>query len=69
LTIAVVAMAVIMLAGIAVMAVATIAHLLDRSRRLRQRLRSRLVRIAAWTCRLRRATGYRLASRLGSPIN
>jgi hypothetical protein len=63
LTVAVLAMAVIMFAGVAVMGVATIAHVLDRSRRLRQRLRSHFVRIAAWTCRLRRATGHRLERR------
>jgi hypothetical protein len=66
MTVPVVAMALIMLAGVAVIAVATIAHVLDRSRRRRLRLRSRFVRIAAWTYRLRRETGYRLG-RLDSP--
>ena len=66
MTVAVVAMVVIVVAGVTVMAVATIAHLLDRSRRRRQWLRSHFVRIAAWACRLRRATGDRLGVRLGS---
>jgi hypothetical protein len=66
MTIALSAMVVIVLAGIAVMAVATVAHILDRSRRLRQRLRSRFVSVAAWTYRARRQTGHRLF-RLGSP--
>ena len=68
MTIAVVAMVVIVLAGVSVMAVATVAHVLDRSRRLRQRLRSRFVRIAAWTYRLRRETGHRLG-RIASPTH
>jgi hypothetical protein len=67
MTVAVVSMIVILLAGVTVMGVATIAHVLDRSRRLRQRLRSHLVRLHAWTCRLRRAAGYRLGDRLRSP--
>ena len=60
MTIAVVAMLVIAIAGVFVLAVATVAHALDRSRRLRQRLRSRLVSVAAWTYRVRRAAGRRL---------
>jgi hypothetical protein len=65
-TVAVVAMVLIVIAGVSVMAVATIAHVLDRSPRLRQLLRSRFVSIAAWTYRVRRATGHRLG-RLGTP--
>lgn len=68
MTIALSAMVVIVIAGIAVLAVATVAHMLDRSRRLRQRLRSRFVTIAAWTYRARRQTGHRLA-RLGLPTH
>jgi hypothetical protein len=68
MTVALVAMGVIVFAGVTVMVVATVAHLLDRSRRLRQWLRSRFVRLAAWTYRLRRAAGYRLG-RVGSPIH
>ncbi len=65
MTITLVVMVIILLLGIAVLAVATIAHVLDRSRRLRQRLRSRLVTLAAWSYRARRETGHRLG-RLGS---
>lgn len=68
MTIALSVMAAIVVAGIVVMAVATVAHILDRSRRLRQRLRSRFVKFAAWTYRARRRTGHRLA-RLGLPTN
>lgn len=60
MTITLVAMVVIVLAGVGVMAVATVAHVLDRSRRLRQLLRARFVTVAAWTYRVRRETGYRL---------
>jgi hypothetical protein len=67
-TVAIVAMVLIVLAGVCVMAVATVAHVLDRSRQRRLRLRSRFVRVAAWTYRLRRATGNRI-ERLGSPIH
>jgi prolyl-tRNA editing enzyme YbaK/EbsC (Cys-tRNA(Pro) deacylase) len=61
-------MVVILLAGITVLAVATVAHLLDRSRRLRQRLRARTVALMAWTYRVRRATGH-LLGRLTSQTN
>ena len=68
MTVAVVAMVLIVIAGVCVMAVATVAHVLDRSRRLRQRLRARFVAVAAWTYRVRRATGHRLG-RLGTPTH
>jgi hypothetical protein len=58
--VALLAMALIVIAGVSVMAVATIAHTLDRSRRLRQLLRARFVTVAAWTYRVRRQTGHRL---------
>jgi len=67
-TITLVVMAVILIAGVAVMVVATVAHVLDRSRRLRQWLRSRYVALAAWSCRVRRMTGHRL-SRIASPTH
>ena len=60
MTVTLVAMAVILIAGVGVMAVATVAHVLDRSRWLRQWLRARFVAAAAWTYRIRRAAGHRL---------
>jgi hypothetical protein len=68
MAVALVVMVSIFLIGVSVMAVATIAHILDRSRRLRQRLRSRFVSFAAWTYRARRQTGHRLG-RLVSPTH
>jgi hypothetical protein len=59
-TITLVAMAVILIAGVSVMVVATVAHVLDRSRRLRLWFRARYVALAAWSCRVRRLTGHRL---------
>ena len=63
---ALVVMVIIFSVGIAVLVVATVAHMLDRSRRLRQLLRARFVSAAAWTFRIRREAGHRL-ERLGSP--
>jgi hypothetical protein len=62
------AMVAIVFVGLCVMAVATVAHLFDRFRRLRQLLRARFVSVAAWTYRVRRETGHRL-TRVNSPTN
>ena len=59
-TIALVTMVLIVIVGVAVMVVATVAHALDRSRHLRQWLRARYVTVAAWTYRVRRQAGHRL---------
>ena len=59
-TVALVTMVLIVIVGVAVMVVATVAHALDRSRRLRQWLRARYVTVAAWTYRVRRQAGHRL---------
>ena len=59
-TIALVTMVLIVIVGVAVMVVATVAHALDRSRRLRQWLRARYVTVAAWTYRVRRQACHRL---------